>query len=44
MKEMAVNDREGFRKKRKEEKRKREFIPDFPQELFIFSCDLQTAD
>lgn len=45
MKEMAVNDREGFRKKKEKKKKGRgEFIPDSPQELFIFSCDLQTAD
>lgn len=36
MKEIAVTDGEEFRKKGKKKKRKREFIPNSPQEFLFF--------
>lgn len=44
MKGIAMTDGEEFIKKGKKKTRKREFIPNCPRELFIFSCGLQTAN
>jgi len=40
MKEMAMTGGEGFRKKGKKKKRKRECIPNSPPEIFLFFCAL----